>query len=104
VSSQRKRARGKKGPQCDSPSHSHSNSQICKDTIPIGIPLVPLTSGSTSSLGGSTHVCTSGIPAGIPSCADTLYIVGAQQDQVIQALAQERLRRVSDRERAARWH
>ncbi len=42
MSSRKERGQVGEGPECDSPSHSHSNHQFSKDTIPIEIPLALL--------------------------------------------------------------
>ena len=66
------------GPQRDSPSHSLSNRQICKDTFPVVLPAVPLVALPVR-WDRSTHVRTSGIPAGIPGSTDTLLQTADRQ-------------------------
>jgi hypothetical protein len=78
VSLQRGRRQVGEGPQRDSPSHSLSNRQICKDTFPVVLPAVPLVALPVR-WDRSTHVRTSGIPAGIPGSTDTLLQTADRQ-------------------------
>ncbi len=69
VSSQKGRTHVGEGPERDSPSHSHSNRHFFRGHNSRRNSS-STTSGSTCALGGSTHVCTSVLPAGIYGSTD----------------------------------